>query len=243
VHSIAAHPACHKQKQEVSKQRQQEGAAAHKAPPLPLKQLLSVTDAHREGPRVSPRDRGVRCSITRAVVSPRSSDIAAAIKYEAGPMLGMDKAHIKQPPLRRATPVHSSSTSAAAEEPSSRTWVSERINAAQHGRRSADFKPADVHPLSSPRLLPPQHESATPADEAGTQQSAAVVTSSQALPGSREGDMPKVEADQGQVPRQGTIWLPGLGMYEKMTVAATVAGAVAGGVAAGPLGVSIGKVK
>lgn len=45
---------------------------------------LALTDAHREGPRISPKSE-VRCSITRAVVSPRSSDIAAAIQYRPNP--------------------------------------------------------------------------------------------------------------------------------------------------------------
>ncbi len=45
---------------------------------------LALTDAHREGPRISPKSE-VRCSITRAVISPRSSDIAAAVQYRHGP--------------------------------------------------------------------------------------------------------------------------------------------------------------
>lgn len=57
-------------------------AAAHSSAVM-VPQLL-LTNAHREGLRISPKSE-VRCSITRAVVSPRSSDIAAAIQYRPGP--------------------------------------------------------------------------------------------------------------------------------------------------------------
>ncbi|BDA50776.1 hypothetical protein COCOBI_16-4540 [Coccomyxa sp. Obi] len=61
---------------------------------------LALTDAHREGPRISPKSE-VRCSITRAVVSPRSSDIAAAIQYRPGPAALAGSAPTEQRPACR----------------------------------------------------------------------------------------------------------------------------------------------
>lgn len=61
---------------------------------------LALTDAHREGPRISPKSE-VRCSITRAVVSPRSSDIAAAIQYRPGPAALAGIASTEQKPVCR----------------------------------------------------------------------------------------------------------------------------------------------
>ncbi len=55
---------------------------------------LALTDAHREGRRISPKHE-VRCSITRAVVSPRSSDVAAALQYRSSPSALAEKGSAK----------------------------------------------------------------------------------------------------------------------------------------------------
>jgi hypothetical protein len=63
---------------------------------------LALTDAHREGRRISPKSE-VRCSITRAVVSPRSSDMAAALQYRSGPTVLAHQSNAGQSTAGRQT--------------------------------------------------------------------------------------------------------------------------------------------
>lgn len=178
-----------------------------------------ITDAHREGPRVkSPRDTTVRCSITRAVVSPRSSDVAAAVQYRPGAPAAASQLQQRiynpsQPSGLTTTSVHPLS-SASADTCKDDSAVNGAPQAAQ---LNADQQQAEmgVHKSSREGCTSP-----------GAMQGQGGITER----GSRE-----------EAAAKGLIRLPKLGTYEKMTVAASVVGAVAGGVAAGPLGVSIGE--